>query len=132
MKKSILMPATLFATIFFVTCKKDAHTPNTTLSGKWKLSQSLLDPGDGSGKWMAVPANNTVYVQFDSDGKLSGTAFPGDVSYVVKDSVTLTFTSKDNVLQNYRYSIKIDTMTMSPDGPIRCIEACGAKYVKIK
>jgi len=132
MKQSILIAATLFATLFFAACKKDGHTTNTTLTGKWKLSQNLIDPGDGSGKWMPVPASAVAYVQFNSDGKLSGTAFPGDVSYVVKDSVTLTFTSKDNMVQNYRYSIKIDTMTMSPDGPIRCYEACGTKYVKVK
>lgn len=119
--------------LLFVTCKKDSHTANVTLTGKWKLTESLLDPGDGSGKWQPVPSSAvSVYVQFDNDGKLEGTAFPGYVSYVVKDSVTLTFTSKDNVLQNYRYSIKIDTIVMSPDGPIRCYEACGAKYVKVK
>jgi len=119
--------------LLFVTCKKDGDTANATLTGKWKLTESLLDQGDGSGKCQPVPASAaSVYVQFDTDGKLQGTAFPGYVSYVVKDSVTLTFTSKDNVLQNYRYSIKIDTIVMSPDGPIRCYEACGAKYVKVK
>ena len=131
MKKSTLIPVIVFAMIFFASCKKDGHVANATLTGKWKLAASLLDPGDGSGKWMPVPASAVAYVQFSSDGKLTGTAFPGEVSYVVKDSVTLTFTSKDNVLQNYRYSIKIDTMTMSPDGPIRCYEACGTKYVKV-
>jgi len=118
--------------LLFVTCKKDGDTANATLTGKWKLTESLLDPGDGSGKWMPVPNSAVVYIQFESNGKLEGTAFPGYISYLVKDSVTLTFTSKDNVLQNYRYAIKNDTITMSPDGPIRCYEACGAKYVKEK
>lgn len=132
MKKFIVNQVILLIILFFTACKKDGHTANTTLTGKWKLIESLADPGDGSGTWQPVSANPTIYVQFENNGKLSGTAFPGDVSYVVKDSVTLTFTSKDNVVQNYRYLIKIDTMFMSPDGPIRCIEACGMKYVKVK
>ncbi|MES2109712.1 MAG: hypothetical protein V4577_13225 [Bacteroidota bacterium] len=132
MKKSTLFLVILLAAVFFATCKKDSHTANTTLTGKWKLTESLADPGDGSGKWRPVPTSAVVYIQFESNGKLEGTAFPEYVSYAIKDSVTLTFTSKDNTLQNYRYAIKNDTISMSPDGPIRCFEACGARYVKVK
>jgi hypothetical protein len=130
MNKFACILIVVFCGVLF-TCKKDGHTAGNNLTGKWKLTESLADPGDGSGKWTNVPTSPVVYVQFDSDGKLEGTAFPEYISYVIKDSVTLTFTSKDDVLQNYRYSIKAGTITISPDGPIRCFEACGTKYVKL-
>src|SRR5258708_4897247 len=133
--KALTFTFLLFAGFFLFTCKKGGSPtiPDNTLTGKWKLSESLADPGDGSGKWMPVAAAlSSRYVQFDGNGKLEGTAFPNDVSYVVKDSITLTFISKDNVQQNYRYSIENGSLDMSPDGPIRCYEACGTRYVRVK
>ncbi len=126
----------LIATVLFLmTCKKDNgnSNSNTALTGKWKMSEGLADPGDGSGTWQPVSKEaSQLYVQFDTNGKLEGTAFPNDVSYVVKDPVTLTFTSKDKVIQNYRYNINNGTLTMSPAGPIVCYEPCGTRYTKVK
>jgi hypothetical protein len=115
------------------TCKKDhlSTISDTTLTGKWTLTASLADPGDGSGKWTPI-SSSTSYVQFDNDGKLEGTAFTDYVNYTVKDSVTLSFFTKDKVLQNYRYNINNGTLTMSPAGPIMCFEACGTRYTKVK
>ena len=112
-------------------CRKETFKGNATLSGQWKLIQTLADPGDGSGTWQ--PAQNvTTTVQFNSDGTLGGTAFPIYNKYAVKDSVTLVFTQPDNTIQNFRYSIHHDSLTMSPDGPIRCYEACGERFKKVE
>ncbi|HTK19129.1 MAG TPA: hypothetical protein VL442_06440 [Mucilaginibacter sp.] len=117
------------AILLIVACGKESlKSGNTSLTGKWKLVQNLMDPGDGSGKWLPVTTSTTL--QLNADGTTSGTTFPTYVSYVVKDSVTLTFTLNDKSLQNYRYKISHDTMSMSPDGPIRCIEACGIRFKK--
>ena len=115
------------AILFFTACGKES-VKNATLAGKWKLVESLIDPGDGSGKWLPVTAS--TYLELKADGTTSGTTFPTYVSYVVKDSVKLTFTLTDKTIQNYRYKISHDTLSMSPDGPSRCIEACGIRFKK--
>lgn len=110
-------------------CRKDgASTGNASLTGKWKLVESLNDPGDGSGKWL--PVTNSTGLDLNADGTMSGTTFPIYVSYVVKDSVTLTFSQSDKTIQNYRYKISHDTLSMSPAGPIMCFEACGIRFKK--
>jgi hypothetical protein len=120
----------LIAAILFVAAcgKESVKSGNTSLTGKWKLVQTLLDPGDGSGVWRAAVASTEL--QLNADGTTSGTTFPAYVSYIIKDSVTLTFSQADKTIQNYRYKISHNTLTMSPDGPIRCIEACGIRFRK--
>jgi len=120
----------LIATILFVAAcgKESVKSGNASLTGKWKLVQSLLDPGNGSGKWL--PVTTSTELQLNANGTTSGTTFPTYVSYIIKDSVTLTFSQADKTIQNYRYKISHDTLTMSPDGPARCIEACGIRFKK--
>lgn len=115
--------------LFVSACKKE-HSPKgtATLTGKWKLVESLSDPGDGSGKWLPVATHTTF--ELKDNGTVSGTAFPTYVTYILKDSVTITFKQADTVIQNYRYHISQDTLSMSPDGPIRCYEACGIRFKK--
>jgi hypothetical protein len=111
-------------------CNKE-KIDNSSLTGKWKLTQTLISAG-GPTQWAAVPAKtNYDYVQYDSDGKLEGTVFPDYVKYAIKDSVTLIFTKNDNTQQNYRYSIKNGQLTMSPAGPILCIEGCALGFSKV-
>ncbi len=120
------LPITII--LFTSACGKENVKGNSTLTGKWKLVESLADPGNGSGKWEPVPTS--TYVQFYANGNLGGTTFPSYVSYTVKDSVTLTFIQANKTIQNYRYKISHDTLSMSPAGPIMCIEACGIRFKK--
>jgi hypothetical protein len=101
---------------------------NSTLTGKWKLVESLADPGDGSGTWMAV--SNSTQLLLNVNGTMSGNTFTEYIGFILKDSVTLTFSQADNTIQNYRYYIHQDTLSMSPDGPIWCIEGCGIRFKK--
>jgi len=107
---------------------KTAAKNNVALTGKWKLVESLLDPGDGSGKWLPVTTSTTF--ELNTDGTTSGTTFTDYVSYAVTDSVTLAFKRADATIQNYLFVISNDTLSMSPNGPIRCIEGCGIKFKK--
>ena len=117
------------AILLIIACSKESvKSGNATLTGKWKLVENLLEPGDGSGKWQPVAAN--TYMELNADGTTKGTTFPTYISYIIKDSVTLTFTLTDKTMQNYRYQISHDTLSMSPDGPNRCIEACGIRFKK--
>ncbi|MDB5024733.1 MAG: hypothetical protein JWP78_2488 [Mucilaginibacter sp.] len=114
--------------LFAAACGKENIKGNSTLTGKWKLVESLMDPGNGSGKWM--PVQTGTEVQFYANGTLSGTEFPSYVSYNIKDSVTLAFVQANKTIQNYRYKISHDTLSLSPAGPMRCIEACGVRFKK--
>ncbi|WP_439583663.1 hypothetical protein [Dyadobacter bucti] len=58
----------LFTAIFC--CKKDEKGPaeNTGLVGKWKLVESLVDPGDGSGTFRKVDEIASTVVEFKANG----------------------------------------------------------------
>lgn len=129
--KALTCAAIVSIMIVLSACKKE--NSGNELTGKWQLTATLIDPGDGTGTWMpASQVVSTNYVKFDTNGALEGTAFPQYVTYKLKGSDTVTFTAKDNTLQNYRYVIKSDTMVMSPAGPIICYERCGIKFAKVK
>ena len=105
-------------------------TESTALTGKWKLTANLADPGDGKATWQ--PAEGKPgYAVFDGKGKLSGEVFTEYITYSVKDSTMLVFKTKDGVIQNYRYQLRKDTLQMSPAGPIMCREACGMRFIKV-
>lgn len=130
--KSLIYTLLLLFGLFLITCKKDNSTADKTLTGKWKLSETYADPGDGSGKYLPVAKTNTAYVIFNNNGTLTGSAFPNDVSYAIKDSVTLAITSKTNEVENYTYKITSGVLQMSPAGPYFCIEGCGQRFIKVK
>jgi hypothetical protein len=131
--KTLSFTLLLFLGLFLITCKKDnSGVGDNTLTGRWKLSETYADPGDGSGKYLPVTKTNTAYVIFNADGTLNGTAFPNDVSYAVKDSVTLAITSKNHEVENYAYKITNGVLQMSPAGPIFCIEGCGQRFSKVR
>lgn len=117
-----------------VSCSKDKAKliVDETLSGTWKLSASYADIGNGQGKWTPVSEHSASLVTFKDNGVLEGNAFSDYSTYSVKDSVTLTFFKKDKTEQNYRFKIGNGELTMSPAGPIMCIEGCGSKFVKTK
>lgn len=58
MKNFILFTAILFSS---VACKKSAtQTSNSSIIGKWELSEYFADPGDGSGTWHSAASLNPV------------------------------------------------------------------------
>ena len=127
------------AIIFFAACTKengeviDVFGDPGVLVGKWKLSETLVDPGDGSGEWKKVGRGFDYYIDFKANGELAGNGLPGYAVYSVKDSTIITVTKADGVTyQNYSYQLKDGRLSISPAGPIRCIEACGSRYVKVR
>lgn len=123
-----------FIIVFFLisSCDKESLNKNTDLLGKWNLTETLADPGNGSGKWRAVSKNEPVSdVEFKESGELQGSYFDGYIRYKLKDSVTFTVIKKDKSEQNYRFNIKGNELSISPAGPLVCFEACGSRFVKI-
>jgi len=133
MKKSIQL--LLLVLVFFVAaCDKDSLQPNdNTLTGKWKLSETLADPGDGNGKWTTVAKKKPYdYVEFKENGDLAGNFFTEYKSYMLKDDITIQFSIDEDRKQEYKYNIENGVLTMSPSYPSSCIEACGIRFVKVK
>jgi hypothetical protein len=115
-------------------CQKGDVIPevkDVTLIGNWKAVSNYMSAG-GPGEWHDVPADKKLYLEFKADGTLKGDDLASYyATYVVKDSVTVTLTkSNSNVIQNYRYKIEGNFLTLSPAGPIFCIEGCATKYIR--
>jgi hypothetical protein len=127
------------AVLFVSACSKenmeiiDVYANPDVLIGKWKLSETLADPGDGSGQWKKVANDTNQYIEFKADGKFSGNIYVDYTTYAVRDSSIITFTKADGVTyQNERYKLQGGVLSLSPAGPIYCIEACGARFKKIE
>ncbi|HTE01492.1 MAG TPA: hypothetical protein VK668_19530 [Mucilaginibacter sp.] len=99
-----------------------------SLPGTWKVIGSMISSG---GPLYFVPADGKDHASFNTDGALDGSAFPGYKFYTLKDSVTIKITKADKAIyQDYFYNIHGDTLSMSPAGPVFCIEGCVIKLVK--
>ncbi len=127
MKRFILLFLTI--TLFTVACKKGDNGVANALSGRWNLVAAYISTG-APGTWEPVNKIDGKYVQFDNNRRLLGNVYSEYVSYLLKDSVTVTFAKTDNTTQNYRYTFKKDTLILYPAGPLFCIEGCGLKFVK--
>jgi hypothetical protein len=131
--KTHTLTLALLITLFAGACKKDNSAAGTTLTGKWKVTGHFISAG-GPMYYMPEPAKADYdYVQFNTNGTVEGAVFKDYLSYKLKDSITITFTKADNITyQNYRYKIQGDSLTMSPAGPIMCIEGCSIIFHKVR
>ncbi|RZL31548.1 MULTISPECIES: hypothetical protein [Pedobacter] len=120
------LTASIFAiSLLFFACKKKNDGPGE-IYGKWKLTETLQDPGDGSGKYMKVngPAK---YLVLDQTGQISGKAMPELIRFKVIDSVSMEVYGKTYQMPlTYRYKVTAKTLTLNPP----CIEGCGFKFVR--
>ena len=105
-------------------CTKSADN-NSSIIGRWKLTETLADPGDGSGIWM--PATTNYIIQFNEDS----TAYENPVNpyrnvnrYSVINDSTLTLFYSTGTSFSYHFKIESNTLTIMGG----CIEACGTKY----
>jgi hypothetical protein len=111
-------------------CKKD-NTPidknNVPLIGKWKLNANFFGTGSAP-TWKPVAADDNYIVVFNTNGSLGGNMYSQYYSYKVKDSL-LTFRNGADGELRLLYTIKHDTLTMTPAGPL-CIEGCAIRFIK--
>lgn len=82
-------------------CKKDENGPalNSGLVGKWKLVESLLDPGDGSGTFRTVDEMSSNVVEFKANGDFK------EVKGLIYSSVNMYDTFK--VLDDKRIELSL-------------------------
>ena len=105
-------------------CTKSADN-NSSIIGRWKLTETLADPGDGSGKWM--PATTNYIIQFNEDSTASENPvnpYRNVNRYSVINDSTLTLFYSNGTSFSYYFKIESNTLTIMGG----CIEACGTKY----
>lgn len=113
----------------FAGCDKDTvELDQDSIPGKWKLRESYVSDGS-PGKW--VQSKTDLVVEFKSDGTLAGNVFTGYATYTIKDAKTIVLFKADKTEQNYAYELKDGVLTLSPAGPIMCIEGCADRFVRI-
>ena len=128
MKRSI---ALIVAIAAFAACttQKTNSTTTPTLVGKWKLTETLADIGDGKATWQQVSKDSALVSEFRSDGSITGNAMPGTTHYAIADSAHLNMTIEHNTDPiDYRYKVSKDTLLLNPP----CREACGMRFVRLK
>nr|WP_321237146.1 hypothetical protein [uncultured Psychroserpens sp.] len=78
----------LFLSLFLVvSCSSDDDNQNgdaqSELIGTWKLSEIYLNPGDGSGDFIPVAADDNKTITFATDGTISSNA---DLCFLFSES----------------------------------------------
>jgi hypothetical protein len=135
-KMKNLLFIVLFAAI--TSCSTTPNSPDLNLdseeiTGKWQLTETLADPGDGSGTWQTVENGRTL--EFTSNGlvKTSGSFCNeeeiNETSYDSAEKMISTDCGENTI--ELKYELKEGKLFIYPHSP-RCIEACGSKYEKIE
>ena len=123
MKKSLLLLSTALV-IFCISCEKKNEGPGEVY-GKWKLTETLADPGDGSGKYKKADGNKILTLT--SSGNIEGDALGALKTFKILDSVTMEVKEADQSRAFiYHYKATENTLTLNPP----CIEGCGLRFVR--
>ena len=119
----------LFAIIFsIISCQKSSQAKHSNLVGKWKLTESYMDPGDGSGVWQAADPAHPGYIEFKSDGTLITTPYNiyAATRYKTTSDSTVLFIRETDTLP-MRYNFSKTLLVLYPP----CDEGCGQKYIAV-
>lgn len=112
-------------------CKKNS---DPALVGKWQLTETLVDPGNGSGTFQDVSSDKTI--KFKSNGTFTSNGSICDLNTDANDAtsgeysnsehtVTPTGCGSSSTVLNYEI-INGDLILHYP-----CFEACQVKYEKV-
>jgi hypothetical protein len=121
--------ALILALLFAACTTQKTSTTTPTLVGKWKLTETLADIGDGKATWQPVSKDSLLISDFKTDGSITGNAMPGTTRYAIADSLHLNMTIEHNADPiDYRYKVSKDSLLLNPP----CREACGMRFVRVK
>jgi len=124
MKKLIAL--FLFTLVISTSCKKSDDNTNSEIVGEWVSTESLADPGNGSGTWRSITDDQRTILVIKSNGKITGSTTYK--SYKVIDGQTIELKAIDGDLFQRSYTIVGNQLTIMGG----CIEACGLRYTKTK
>jgi hypothetical protein len=115
----------LVFSVVYLSCKKHEDGPGE-IYGTWKLTETMQDPGDGSGKYHKVKGD-VKYLTLDRSGQISGDALSHLQSFKVLDSVKMEVVEKASMNPLiYYYKVSASSLTINPP----CIEGCGYRFVR--
>ncbi len=134
MKRNILGTIVLLCVISAYQCTPNSNPPINSipnnLLGRWTLTQKQAPGIGGPGLWSAAtPAGQ--WLELQTGGQISGTAFADAISYQVVDSVTLKLIAPTQPAGYYLFNYKIDTLArtlsfyIKPPNGVLCTEGCG-------
>jgi hypothetical protein len=127
MMKKVLVLAVLVCSV--TACEKNIQLHNSSIVGKWKLSEYLADPGDGSGTWQPADPSHPGYLEFNVDGTLTISPYNiynSDHYQVTSDSTMIFLRGSESFPMGYHFSETL--LTLHPS----CIEACGERFIPVK
>src|SRR4051812_33514807 len=111
--KKVFLSLLFILSIAYTSCKKNDDSPGE-IYGKWRLTETLSDPGDGSGKYIKVKGD-PKYITFEQSGKVSGDAISDLTTFKVLDSVRIELRTKTyNQPLVYYYKATARTLRLNP------------------
>jgi len=113
----------IFIILSLTACEKFGS--DNSITGKWKLSETLADPGDGSGKWQSFNGNKT-YLILNSDGSITGSGDTSFKQYRIVDDRMIEFVFQNGTTTTRMYKLSGNSLEISGG----CFEACGSRYKK--
>ena len=133
MKTKILALAVIILTL--ISCSKnDDDTSSNLLIGTWKLTEMLIDPGNGSGTFNSVNSNKNLI--FSNGGNLSSNGAICDMSIETNVGSTGTYSEVNSTINStacpnntIKYELKGNTLILTY---YRCFEPCRAKYTRVQ
>lgn len=120
--KALKMFAPIFLILLLMSCDEDQT--QTSLTGKWKLSESMMSIGTADAPWQK--ADNNIYISFNADGSIGGNYYNQPAQFVIIDSSKMEITL-GNGTKTIKY-YKLDGGSLELMGG--CIEACGSRFRK--
>ena len=136
MKKPLLL---LLLLTLLGACNSDDDNTTTEVSssnpiiGKWKLTEQLMDPGDGSGTFIAVTSNKTIEFYIDGTVISNGNLCTPNTNTIIGTSGT--FNENQFITSSAcATSLGIEYELLTDRSLIityPCIETCQEKYIKI-
>jgi len=130
--KKILLLLLAFASVIHVSCKKSDNNNDgsSEVYGKWKLTETMFDIGNGKGKYTKVNGKIkylTLEKSADKAGKFKGDAFPDLFSFRILDSVKMEVYSNTYKMPIvYQYKVSAKSLQLNPP----CFEGCGYRFVR--
>ncbi len=108
-------------------------TQNNGLLGKWRLVESLSDPGDGSGTWQKISPEQVQILEFKADSSFLIVSKNGSESGTYRTSVNNRLEMR--FAGNSTFAPVWSVMLLTPTNltvSYGCIEPCGGRYVAVE
>ncbi len=130
-----LLVAFILVNFMVFSCNKN-NKLDKDLVGKWQLVEQLMDPGDGSGKYVAIESEKTL--EFKNDGtftcngdicSINGESeFPSSGIFDSEEKTITGTACMTESLFDIDYSFKSGKLILA----FPCIEACLQKFERIE